>query len=871
MKNNTAKGFLNEIDSIYDFISANAPLEIVANKLGLKLHKEGSKHQGNCPTGHPSSGQRCFTINPYNRNYPKHSNYFYCFSCGISGDAVKLVEIVNNYSNSEAIDWLLDRFNLHDRLKTVQFQFKPLSPEQKQQRESARTKAMLYEAAYEWMKKQLTNAHAHQELTYLTEERKYSPEAISNSEWCFFPKEEEIRTYLTSLFPLNTEEIAALPLRGRMKDFSHLAFPYRNRRGEITGFVKRFPSKEGKIIGEKPERWDSTSGISKNDLFNLHACKGKDRLLAIEGYPDALIFSALGMDNVVAVGQGKLSESHIEGLEMNQVKYVTISFDNDDVGPGNTEKAVEMLLEKSFVIPFVLDPNELNPHKDPDEYVKANGLAAFKSLMKKIEPGATWLCKRYLKDHGMSDAIEQRQMLTKCLSVLAKLKNPTEQTQLIRELANHLNLNERQIKDELKQYTASNKVSEYKTNRIKEHERYLPFIERKTSQLAYYDRVKGSVHLGLKKDILESILASAGQVLPDVPFVFEAEFDTKDNERVNLKKEQFNLFVPTTFMLLEKTQQKIKPSTDFPSIYKLLTNLIPVYRERKLYLNWLAGILQTREKQLTAWVFRGEQGAGKGLMLEKILKPLFGQKQVIQVEDQQLYSEFNPWLQNTMLVAFNEVACNTEARNKVNSRLKAIITDSEIQINEKNVRQFYITNYVNCIFFSNESVPLYIEDRDRRFNVIQTYGNLQKQQWFSDAPDAFIGSLAEELPQFAQFLMNWVYDPIKAKTVFTNEAKSNIVNSGLNRFEEFALHLKNGDLQWFKDNANSNGLFDHQLHLDEVGKQQIEKRHLRELFDWIFTDSKITEVHFGKRMTECGIKSTRLNNSSGIKTAYYTW
>jgi DNA primase catalytic core len=843
----------------------------VADKLGLELHKEGKKYQGDCPTGHASSGKRCFTVNPENKTHREHSNYFYCFSCGISGDAVKLVEIVKNISNSEAIDWLLDQFNLKDKLKKVQFQFKTLTPEQKQQREVVRTTGVLYQEAYEWMKELLSSDSAQLEFKYLTEERKYSLEDICKSEWCYFPKEETIKKYLTSKFPHKKGEIAKLSLRGRMEDFSHLAFPYRDRRGNITGFVKRFPIKEGRLIEDKPARWDSTSGVNKNDLFNIHACKGQDALLVVEGYPDALIFTAMGMYNVVAVGQGRLSESHIEGLEANQVSFITISFDNDDVGPGNTEKAVAMLLDKSLISPYVLDPIKLNPHKDPDEYVKANGLKAFKELLKEIELGASWVCNRYLSDYNSADPIEKERIFQKCLSVLVKLKKTRDQTALLKLLSEKLKLTERQIKDSLKQFIASNKVNSYGSNKIKDSERYLPFIEKKTSQLAYFDRVKGSVHLGLKKDILEAILASAGQVLPEVPFVFEAEFDTKDNERVNLVKEQFNLFVPTKYMLLDKTEQKINPMNEFPTIYRLLTNLIPVYRERKLYLNWLAGILQTRDKQLTAWVFRGEQGAGKGLMLDKILKPLFGRKQVIQVEDQQLYSEFNPWLQNTMLVAFNEVACNSEARNKVNSRLKAIITDNEIQINEKNVRQFYITNYVNCIFFSNEAVPIYIEDTDRRFNVVQTSGNLQKQVWFSTDPETFIARLSDELPQFAQFLMNWKYDPIKAKTVFENETKSNMVSSAMNRFEEFAKYLKNGDLQWFRENASGSGLFEHQLHLSEVENRKIEKRHLRELFEHIYTDSKINEVHFGKRMTECGIKSTRLVNSESTKTSYYIW
>jgi DNA primase catalytic core len=865
MKNNTQqKGNHNEINNVYDFIRENAPLKEVAEKVGLKLHKEGSKYQGNCPTGHTSNGEKCFTL---------FSDSFHCFSCGIHGDSTDLVEIVKGLPNSEAIDWIIAEFHLGAKLSKEHFKFRTLTAEERSERERFETIGKLYQVAYEWMHNQLFESHAEIELAYLITERKYNTEDITKSEWCYFPREVETRQYLLNKFPEYGKEIASLSLRGRKEDFSHLAFPYRDSCGRITGFVKRAPAAEGILINGKLERWDSTAGVSKNDIFNLCACKDKDSLLVLEGYPDALMFSVMGMDNVTAVGQGILSESHLEGLEKAKIKYVTLVFDNDAVGPKNTEKAIKMLLDKTNITSYVLEPSLLGTHKDPDEYVKANGIDAFSVLLKKIELGAVWLCRRLTAELGKADPIEKEKILEECLKVLSKIKKPTDESACIKLLAEKFGYREKQITDSLKIHIKLNKVAAYESNKIKEYERYLPFIETKTSQYAYFDRIKNSVHLGIKKDILESILASAGQYMPDVPFVLAAEFDIHENERVSLNKEQFNLFVPSRYMLLEKNVQQINPFKSFPNTYKLLSNLIPVYQERKLYLNWLAGILQTREKQNTAWVFRGEQGAGKGLMLDKILKELFGRKQAIQVEDQQLNSEFNPWLQNSMLIAFNEVACNTDSRNKVNSKLKAIITDSEIQINDKNVRQFYITNYVNCIFFSNEAIPIYIEHKDRRYNVVQTQGNLMNADWFKNDPEGFIAGLTEEVPMFAQFLMNWKYDPLKAKQVFVNETKATMVSSAMTRYEEFALHLKNVNLDWFKENANDSAMFAKKLPLDAVKIKKVEKRTLRELFEQIFTDTKINDVHFGKRMAECGIRSARLSdpNSQKEKKNYYIW
>ena len=195
----------------------------------------------------------------------------------------------------------------------------------------------------------------------------------------------------------------------------------------------------------------------------------------------------------------------------------------------------------------------------------------------------------------------------------------------------------------------------------------------------------------MPKEILSNILASAQQLSPDIFPALKADIDVSMNERIDMEKEKFNFFKPTEYLLLSKTNNFINPFIEFPHIYRLLINLIPKYKERKRYLNWLAGILQTRQKQGTAWVFKGVQGAGKNLMLDSILKPMFGNDQVNIVDDYQLKSEFNPWIQNMMIIAFNEVAHDNDTRNSIKSRIKSIITDPEVTINEKNVKNYKIT------------------------------------------------------------------------------------------------------------------------------------------------------------------------------------
>ena len=273
-------------------------------------------------------------------------------------------------------------------------------------------------------------------------------------------------------------------------------------------------------------------------------------------------------------------------------------------------------------------------------------------------------------------------------------------------------------------------------------------------------------------------------------------------------------------------------------------------------------------KQQTAWVFKSDQGAGKNLMLSYILKPLFGNKQVAMVNDSQLASEFNPWLQNAILIAFNEIAHDNNTRNSVKSTIKTIITEDEVTINEKNVKNYTITNYVNCIFFSNEKIPVFVEDKDRRLNIVTAAGVLRSYEWFNKNPEAFIEDLKKELPRFAQFLMNYKYDAQLAKTVIDNDDKKALVSVGMNRYEEFAYHLKKSDVDWFNENIRKD-MFGTpgELKAEEVTGKILKSRAL-ELYKNIYDQKNASLVDLGKKLKLYGIISYRDKKDDNH---YYQW
>lgn len=872
------------------------PTEKIAEGLGLDIKKNGNSYQGECPTGHPSKGGKCFSIKTV-------ENYWNCFDCGKGGDNIELIKVTKKIEFIDAIKWAAKEFNLSHTVDFNNPLGKQLTDEEKEKIRQFNANAELYETAYGWMHDLLFTEEGKDVLDYLVNERKYNAEVLKKSEFCYFPPAEDIKQYLLRLHPDKEADIIDLPLFGRTGDKYRLAIPYRNLKGKITGFIKRATPNavviEADKNGEPREiRYDSTLGLKKDDIFNLCKCKDQETIILFEGYPDAGYFYAAGMKNATAVGQGLLSASHLRGLSMSKVKNVIISFDNDKVkdedikagkigkqeGPGivNTEAAVRLILNESEITPFVLDPKLLDPHKDPDEYYRANGFDATKVLFKKVRKGILWLADRILVAYDENDSLSKQNTKGQLLYLTTLTPDAEDIAELKKIMVEKLELDKSLVNELIKERKAKARIERYKkikSAKIDGRKRYFPFIERSTSSYSYLDTKEDEIYMGVPKEILENILISGAETMPDVFPVLKADFDVNINDRIDYEKEKINLFVPTQYMLLSKNSKTFHPKKDFPSIYKLLMNLIPKYPERKRFMNWLAGILQTRQKQLTAWVLKGEQGAGKGIFLDNVLKELFGRRQSVKVEDSDLQSDFNPWLKNTIIVAFNEVAHDNSTRNNIKSRIKAIITDPDVMINEKNIRNYFITNYVNCLFFSNEKVPLFIENKDRRLNVVNTGPNLISFDWFKKDPEGFINSLKQEVPKFAQFLMNWSYDPIAAKTCIDNDEKSAMVSVGLNKFEEFAIHLKKADLEWFEENIINSS---YEIDQDFLGRRSlfkiteddlkgsIKKERALEAFNHIYVNQQVNNIQLGRSLKLYGIRSER-SRKTDDNNWYYMW
>jgi len=170
-----------------------------------------------------------------------------------------------------------------------------------------------------------------------------------------------------------------------------------------------------------------------------------------------------------------------------------------------------------------------------------------------------------------------------------------------------------------------------------------------------------------------------------------------------------NTHVPSPIEAVKKNPQ---PFLDY------IEHLIPVEKDRIELLRWLATLIARPDiKMLYGVLLISEmQGVGKGTLGERILAPLMGEQNVSYPSEGDIVdSNYNYWLAHKRLAVVHEIYAGHSA--KAYNRLKSIITDRTITVNQKYLASYDIENWVHILACSNSMRALKLSNHDRRWFV----------------------------------------------------------------------------------------------------------------------------------------------------------
>jgi hypothetical protein len=137
--------------------------------------------------------------------------------------------------------------------------------------------------------------------------------------------------------------------------------------------------------------------------------------------------------------------------------------------------------------------------------------------------------------------------------------------------------------------------------------------------------------------------------------------------------------------------------------------------ERKAVMKWCATLIARPEVRMGYGLLlvSERQGIGKTTLGANILAPLVGPNNVGFPGENDILGSFNDWMANKRLVIVNEIYSG--ASWKAYHSLKSVITDRDLTVNQKYMRQYQIDNWCHVVACSNSMRALKMENDDRRW------------------------------------------------------------------------------------------------------------------------------------------------------------
>lgn len=308
-----------------------------------------------------------------------------------------------------------------------------------------------------------------------------------------------------------------------------------------------------------------------------------------------------------------------------------------------------------------------------------------------------------------------------------------------------------------------------------------------------------------------------------------------------------------------------------PTIHRILWSVTGCdHQSYERFLNWLAYIVQTREKAQTAWLFHGVHGTGKGVFFNSVLRPMFGQAHAWLIKLRDLENNSNAWIERSILVAVDEFnVWSSSNPRSLENELKNLITEPEFALRGLYKDHRTVKNYANMIFFSNEYDILHLDSTDRRYNIAPRQ-EMALNRRYTDIEHAIQAELPGEIARFTAMLLAYDVDVSAVKRSIDNEAKNLMRLASRTNEEDFFSAVKEGDFPFFHpllelrfSSASMDYLLPAQTVLKRVlrdhehGKEQfLTTSELCSMYQAVFSKRDFAAQLFGKKLSRWGIQTS---------------
>lgn len=396
---------------------ANDIVDVIGQYVGLK--KTGSGYVGLCPFHNEKTGS--FHVN-------QSHQFYHCFGCGAGGNVYNFLMKYENMTFPEAVKSLADRAGI-------------VLPERQMSREEqarADKKSLLLEINREAAKfyfallrsEEGAAARDYFKSRGLTEETMQAwglgyTGSHSNALFRYLKgKGYEDRDLVDSGL------IAIHERRGPHDRFWNRAiFPIMDQRSKVIAFG-------GRIMGEgEPKYLNSPETMIFNKsrtLFGLFLAKKtrRQQMILCEGYMDVISMHQNGFDNTVASLGTALTEGHAQILGR-YTRQVYLSYDSDQAGVKAALRAIPILKNAGIRCKVI----NMQPYKDPDEFMKNLGPAAYEKRIEEAENAFMFSIRMLERDYQMDDPESNAEFFKEVALQISHFPEEIERSNYIRAVA----------------------------------------------------------------------------------------------------------------------------------------------------------------------------------------------------------------------------------------------------------------------------------------------------------------------------------------------------------------------------------------------------------------------------------------------------
>ena len=395
----------------------------------VKLQKKGSNYFGLCPFHNEKSPS--FSVSPSKQMY-------YCFGCGAGGNVITFVMEYENYSFMEALQMLADRAGVA----------LPKQEYSKEAKEAADLRTALLEInrmAANYYYFQLTNPQGEVGYRYLRD-RQLADDTIRHFGLGFANKtSDDLYRYLRAKGYddkiLKETGLVTIEERGAHDKFwNRVMFPIMDVNHRVIGFG-------GRVMGAgEPKYLNSpeTKLFDKSrNLYGLNYARlsREKYILICEGYMDVIAMHQAGFTNAVASLGTAFTTQHAALLKRYTDKVV-LTYDSDGAGTKAALRAIPILRDVGMSIRVL----NMQPHKDPDEFIKNMGADAFRERIEQARNSFLFEIDVLKRNYEMDDPEQKTEFYNQVAKKLCEFPEALERENYLEAVSREFFINYEDLK-----------------------------------------------------------------------------------------------------------------------------------------------------------------------------------------------------------------------------------------------------------------------------------------------------------------------------------------------------------------------------------------------------------------------------------------